>query len=139
MMELLLNAVWAVVSAIAVVGLLRSRRCRFKRKQLLHLGALLCAAVLLFPSISVSDDIHSEPFIVEDSRSIRHTPGAKAPGGVAPLLWLRSASLLLMLPGRPQSWPAIDTSSHFLQTSPILRDVLGRAPPLALAYFGAGV
>jgi hypothetical protein len=125
---------------MAVAGLLRSRRCRFERKQFLHLGALLCAAVILFPSVSVSDDIHSEPFIVEDSRSARHIAGAKAPGGAVPLLWLGIASLLLLLAhGLRQSSLAIDTSSHFLQTSPLLRDLLGRAPPpLALAYRGAG-
>ena len=133
-MELFLNAVWVVVSAMAVAGLLRSRRSQFERKQFLHLGALLCAAVILFPSISVSDDIHSEPFIVEDARSIRHIAGAKAPGGGVPLLWLGTATLLLLLAhGLRQSWAAIDTSNHFLQTSPLLRDLLGRAPPPALA------
>jgi len=138
-MELFLNAVWVVVSAMAVAGLLHTRRCRFERKQFLHLGALFCAAVILFPSISVSDDIHSEPFIVEDSRSTRHVAGAKALGGVVPLLWLGSASLLLLLaPGHRQSWPAIDTSNDFLQTSPLLRELLGRAPPPALPHRGAG-
>ena len=138
-MELFLNAVWLVVCAMAVARLLRNRRSRFERKQLLHLGALLCAAVILFPSISVSDDIHSEPFIVEDSRSIRHIAGAKAPGGAVPLLWLGIASLLLLLAhGLRQSSLAIDTSSHLLQTSPLLRDLLGRAPPLALACRSAG-
>ena len=138
-MELFLNAVWVVVSAMAVTGLLRSRCSRFERKHFLHLGALLCAAVILFPSISVSDDIHSEPFIVEDSRSIRHIDGAKAPGGAVRPLWLGTASLLLLLAhGLRQSSLAIDTSSHFLQASPLLRDLLGRAPPLALACRGAG-
>jgi hypothetical protein len=138
-MELFLNAVWVIVSAMAVAGLLQTRPRRFERKQWLHLGALLCAAIILFPSISVSDDIHSEPFIVEDSRSTRHVGGAKTPGGAVPLLCLGTASWLLLLArGNPQSWQVTDTANSFLQTSPLLRDLLGRAPPFALAHRGAG-
>ena len=138
-MELLLNTAWAVISGLVIAGLLQHRQRRFERKQFLHLGALLCAAVILFPSISVSDDIHSEPFIVEDSRLPRQIAGARVPGGVFTLLWLASiSSLLLLAVGRRQWWLTTEISEDVLHTSPLLGNILGRAPPLALTRLGVG-
>jgi hypothetical protein len=138
-MELLLNAVWAVACGMAIAGLLQSRERRSERTQLLHLGLLLCVAAILFPFISISDDIHNELFIIEDSRSTKHITGAKAPSTIAPLLWLGIASLLLLLGrGGRQSWAVIESCTLFLRTSPCLRSVLGRAPPLVLTFHGLG-
>jgi hypothetical protein len=138
-MELLLNAVWAIACGTAIAGLLQSRERRSERTQLLHLGLLLCVAAILFPSISISDDIHNEPFIVEDSRSTKHIAGAKAPSTIAPLFWLGITSLLLLLcRGRLQSWAVIESRTLFLRTFPYLRDLFGRAPPLVLTYHCAG-
>jgi len=138
-MELLLNAAWAVVSGLVIAGLLQHRQRRLERKLFLHLGVLLCAAVILFPSISVSDDIHSEPFIVEDSSLTRHIAAAKTPGGLVPLLWLASiSSLLLLAAGRRQWRPTTEIPEHILQPSLLPGDILGRAPPLALTCLGVG-
>lgn len=132
-MELFLNAVWVGVWATALGLLLQSSGCQFDRKQFLRVGALLCAAVVLFPFISASDDIHSEPFIVEDSRSGKHVTGARTLSGIIVLLWLAGASLLLLFDTRHrQTLLPVNTSNHFLHTPPLLRDVLGRAPPCAL-------
>lgn len=139
-MELFLNAVWVAIWATAVALLFQSSGCRFDRKRFLRVGVLLCAAVVLFPFISASDDIHSEPFIVEDSRSGKHVTGAKVPGGSILLLWLASASLLLLFDlRRRQTLLPLNPSNHFLDASPLLRDLLGRAPPLALYLRGTGV
>jgi hypothetical protein len=138
-MELLLNAVWAVACGMAIAGLLQSRDCRSERTQLLHLGLLLCVATILFPSISVSDDIHNEPFIVEDSHSTKKIAGAKTPSTITPLFWLGITSFLLLLcRGRRQSWAVLESRTLLLQASPYLRDLFGRAPPLVLTYYGVG-
>jgi len=138
-MELFLNAMWLAIWATALAVLLQSSRCEFDRKQFLRVGALLCAAVILFPFISASDDIHSEPFIVEDSRSGKHVTGAKAPSGIIVLLWLAGASLLLLFdPRRRQTVIPVNAPNHFLHASPLLRDLLGRAPPCALLLRNSG-
>jgi hypothetical protein len=138
-MELLLNAVWVAMWATALALPLQSSSSGFYRKRFLRVGALLCAAVVLFPFISASDDIHSEPFIIEDSRSGKHVTGAKVPGGSILLLWLASASLLLLFDlRRRQTLLPVNPSNHFLDASPLLRDLLGRAPPLALPLRSPG-
>jgi len=138
-MELLLNAVWAIISGLVIARLLEHRQRRFEPKQLLHLGALLCAALILFPSISVSDDIHSEPFIVEDSRLARHIAGAKSFAGAVPLIWLAIiSSPILLATGHRQWWLISEFSETLLRPSPLLRDFLGRAPPAALTTPGVG-
>jgi hypothetical protein len=65
-MEILLNAVWAILAGTAISAFLSSAPAR--RKQfLLAFGALCCALLLLFPSISVSDDLHLQAFVSEDA------------------------------------------------------------------------
>jgi hypothetical protein len=139
-MELLLNAVWVAIWGTALALLFQSSGCGFDRKRFLRVGALLCAAVVLFPFISASDDIYSEPFIVEDSRSGKHVTGAKVPGGVVVLLWLASASLLLLFDlRRRQTVLSVNPTNPFLHASPLLKDLLGRAPPLALYLRATGI
>ncbi len=70
-MELLLNIVWLVVASAAVASWARSRSRATAdpgawRAELFALG---CALVLLFPIISLSDDLQAEPAAVEASRS----------------------------------------------------------------------
>ena len=138
-MELLLNAVWVAIWATALALLFQSSGYGFDRKRFLRVGALLCAAIVLFPFISASDDIHSEPFIVEDSRSGKHVTGARAPGGIIVLLWLGSASLLLLFDHRRRrTLLSVNATNPFLHASPLLRDLLGRAPPLALPLRSPG-
>ena len=68
-MELLLNTIWLVVAAGAFVwwvprpGTIANR---FRGSSLPAL-ALACALVLLFPAISVTDDLHAEQVAMEDS------------------------------------------------------------------------
>ena len=65
-MELLLNIVWALLAGTTISAFLSSAQAQ--RKQfLLALAALSCALLLLFPSISVSDDLHFHAFVTEDS------------------------------------------------------------------------
>ena len=71
-MEVLLNAFWMLIAAaaLAVWGIQEKRpqtsrqRCGALPAQLLALG---CALLLLFPVISLTDDLHSQQAVMEDS------------------------------------------------------------------------
>ncbi len=73
-MEGLLNVLWLVI-ALGVVGLWRTRwsaarASRRRRPSFLHEAmALACALLLLFPVISLTDDLHPAFALAEDSVS----------------------------------------------------------------------
>ncbi len=66
MMELILNAVWFVLSLALIVSWVRRKgdACPPQSRGLVLLGCLL---VLLFPVISITDDLHSEQLAMEDA------------------------------------------------------------------------
>jgi hypothetical protein len=129
MMELFLNAAWVVVCAVGIIGL--GQRRSGWRLQKLFLGALFCAAVTLFPVISASDDIHSPPFMIEDSRSTKHLVSATSAGATSVVLCFGRSGPALLFGGLARyCWPVIETSSSFLQSPLLIQDVLGRAPPV---------
>lgn len=66
-MELLLNIVWLVV-AVGLGTLLALHQRKRKEKVAVLTVALtfVCLAVLLFPPISISDDLHPVKFTIED-------------------------------------------------------------------------
>jgi hypothetical protein len=135
MTELLFNALWFVIAAVAVIALLRNRhRVPEQRQLLLHLGALLCAAAILFPSISLSDDLHFEAFIVEDSKSTKRlTPAVAHTNAIAPLFWFAVAILRLRSVAAYRRWRVSESRSVSYQTPLFNRHLLGRAPPAAPA------
>jgi uncharacterized membrane protein len=61
-MELLLNLVWCLIVAAAAVRFAMSER------RVAVALATLCILALLFPIISVTDDLHSSPALVEAPR-----------------------------------------------------------------------
>lgn len=68
LMELLLNLLWIVVGGGLTAFLLRHRRALVSGYSWSAvLGAALLIAVLLFPAISASDDLHSDLFLFEDA------------------------------------------------------------------------
>ncbi len=86
-MELFLNTLWLALSLLAFALCLRQRRTALKigraeiTRSLLALG---CALVLFFPIISLTDDLHFTPQMMEDSASrkqIRDGANAKAGAG----------------------------------------------------------
>ena len=67
-MELSLNLVWVLVAGGLTVSLLRHWRGRASgRSWASVLTSALFIAVLLFPAISASDDLHSDLFLFEDA------------------------------------------------------------------------
>jgi hypothetical protein len=86
-MELLLNAIWlAVATSLLVVwrlrwlpqlreGLLRNRRRQ-------SFVGLICVLALLFPAISLTDDLHPSVIALTDTKSVyavAHSPDSAGP------------------------------------------------------------
>jgi NADH:ubiquinone oxidoreductase subunit 6 (subunit J) len=137
MTELLFNAVWFVLLFVAVIALLRNRHSvRGRRQLMLHLGTLLCAAAILFPSISLSDDLHFQAFIVEDSKSTKRLSNAVAHANpIASLFWLAVAILALrFLAAYRRRWRVIESCPVSYRTPLFNRHLRGRAPPAIPAY-----
>jgi len=98
----------------------------------LSIGALLCVGMLLFPPISISDDLHQDVFAVEDANSAKKvvvggvhannlSPGALALAVVTALVgafWPSQSYLI-------SSFTPVFSSSLFVSLIPT------RAPPLA--------
>jgi hypothetical protein len=74
-MEIVLNLVWVVV-ALASIAIWKYRwlpsRLHSRNSALPELVALVCALALLFPSISLTDDLHPEIVAVDASSGKRN-------------------------------------------------------------------
>jgi hypothetical protein len=132
--ELFLNILWLALALAAFADLLRlHRRCRNARRLLLPLGALFCAAALLFPSISATDDLHRDAFVVEDSNAIKRVVSAVAHvAPLVPLEWFGICSLAFLLVSRDRKWRLVEIGSTIYSTPLLTSPVLGRAPPATL-------
>jgi len=102
-MELLLNLAWFAIAAAMLGGF--ARRVWPDRRQFwLALAALGCALLLLFPAVSISDDLHTQPFFAEDSSASKRLVNAAVHATpVSQSLWFGCsllAGLLLCLPIR---------------------------------------
>lgn len=75
-MELLLNLVWSIIS-LATIGLWLREHARLPNLRQKHHGlvrgliVLICALAVLFPAISLTDDLHSEVVLMEEWNSSR--------------------------------------------------------------------
>jgi hypothetical protein len=72
-MEVLLNTIWLFVAVGAFVYWRPERNCAGSNNRritsVLAVLALACALLLLFPVISLTDDLHAEQYAMEDSSS----------------------------------------------------------------------
>jgi hypothetical protein len=67
-MELLLNIVWLAVALGLGIGLSLHQRVRIRRPSTLLVAvAIACIIFVLFPAISLSDDLHPVTYATEDS------------------------------------------------------------------------
>src|SRR5581483_9801448 len=125
-MEILLNIVWAMLAGTAISAFLSSAPPR--RKQfLIAFGALCCALLLLFPSISVSDDLHLQAFVGEDANPNKRLVNvAHVSVELATLVFVLSALLasLFRVFGFIRIAAAAPPLSSLLE-----RPIHGRAPP----------
>ena len=129
-MELLLNLVWLGIAGAGMVWHLRSGS-KDGRQFLLALAALACILLLLFPAISISDDLSAMAFVAEDS-----TPGkrlASEAAHVVPLGQLGSLVLLavLLLAGLTRTLWFVGSARDIRSSlTEFHRPVVGRAPPV---------
>lgn len=135
-MELFLNFCWFALVAGAITALLRTHRRGKKVKRLfIALGALLCAAALLFPAISITDDLHFDAFAIEDSNATKRLVNAIAQSApLAAIEWFGIACFNFLLILRQRAWRSIEIASVSYKTPLLISAALGRAPPsLSLA------
>jgi|SRR6185503_2835616 purine-cytosine permease-like protein len=125
-MELLLNVVWVLIGGLALWSFLGSSS-RSQKRFLFALVALFCAVLLLFPAISISDDLHFQAFVSEDSSASKWLPSA-AP--TSPIEYWATLLLAILLALFHRSFWFIRKTKSILRLSTLLdRPVLGRAPP----------
>jgi hypothetical protein len=68
-LELALNFVWLGIScALLVLGIPLIRKQGVARSRLVAAMALVCVLCLLFPVISMTDDLHNTPAVVENKK-----------------------------------------------------------------------
>jgi peptidoglycan/LPS O-acetylase OafA/YrhL len=132
--ELFLNILWFAMAAGALAAFLRKhRRGRKDRRLLLALGALLCAAALLFPAISVTDDLHRDAFVVEDSSAAKRLANAVAhTAPLAAIEWFGICSLAFLLGSQERRWRMVEIGSITYNPPPLSSTIFGRAPPATL-------
>jgi hypothetical protein len=71
MLELVLNAAWLTVGLFAAVAVFSAREDRSRR--LVRVVAVACMLLLLFPVISLSDDLHAPAATLTDASSAGDT------------------------------------------------------------------
>lgn len=132
-MELLLNLVWVLISATLIgCGLAHYRRrsSRFSSRVLV-LCSLVLVAILLFPAISVTDDLSPAIFAVEDSSRRTHS--------IVVLHSAASPVIFALVAPAAHLAPILNCIGRQLLLSPkaptlsvIESSVAGRAPPASL-------
>jgi hypothetical protein len=141
-MELALNLVWLCV---AIVGLkllcgslsraetLSDRPSNHWRK----IVAMSCTLVILFFVISMTDDLHDQEILVEESKSSRILSGLDtspgAPGPVVPLVFLLFSALVCVVPALPAARRLVESSEVLYAAAVDCDRLSGRAPPASLA------
>jgi hypothetical protein len=142
-MELTLNLVWLCV---AIVGLKLlwgslSRAEAHSDRAPSHwrkIVAMSCALVILFFVISMTDDLHDQEILVEESKSSRilsrmdaSSPGV--PGPVVPLVFLLFLALVCVVPALPAVRRFVEHSEDLFPAAIYGARLYGRAPPASLA------
>lgn len=140
-MEFALNAFWVLVGFVSfLLWWPRESRARTSRRNrydsLCRVATLACALVFLFPVISLTDDLHPEPFVVEEGNFSRRALRGKGH---------HHASLISHPPAPPPVYMVLPDLFSFRSvvigsispidtiapTAVLVRPSEGRAPPYA--------
>jgi hypothetical protein len=125
-MELLLNLLWALIAGLALWSF-QGSSSRGQKQLLFALVALFCAILLLFPAISISDDLHFQAFVSEDSSTSKWLLSAVP---TSPIEYWATLLLAILLALFHRSFWFIRKARSILRLSALFdRPVLGRAPP----------
>src|SRR5712664_3101870 len=119
-MELALNLVWVCVAIVGIGLLCRSlsrvaARPNRPASNWRKIVAMSCALVILFFVISMTDDLHDQEILVEESKSSRILSGMDAsspavPGPVVPLVFLLFSALICVVPALPAARRLVESS-----------------------------
>lgn len=133
-MELFLNLLWAFVAVVAAFAVARSISGQPKRRRYVIALATICVLALLFPIISVTDDLHDDVAVLEETSAVRRS---------APVVAHIDASVeaSMVLPFAPACVCQLDLcSTGIASVGPFLRFLDGerlvvavRPPPASLA------
>jgi len=139
-MELLLNAIWLAVATILIVvwrvrWLPQLRACSADRRKWQSFIGLICVLALLFPAISLTDDLHPTEFALADTKSLyaaAHTHDSAGPAtrSHTPVQGffgaIRLARFRIAL--EPDDFAVVSAQAFALRESHCAR-ISGRAPP----------
>ena len=132
-METLLNVLWILIAAGSLVAYIRLTPID-RRHWRLGFVALVCVCILLLPVISVTDDLNSETFTVEDFnvskkllKGAAHLPAISLVDWVA--ISLSAISLAIL---RRRLWSKTEEIAASCPDYPCFPTILARAPPSAL-------
>lgn len=130
-MELLLNIVWLLLGLAAFARCATWASGQPDRKRVVAVAlATSCVVALLFPIISITDDLHDSVAVLEESATLRrtgagtalqHVPQLAAAVAVLASLSVPVLSILIFTSEKTFSLPA----------SPAARVLTLRGPPLA--------
>jgi hypothetical protein len=142
-MELTLNLVWVCV-AIVGIGLLcrslfRAAACPDRpASNWRTIVAMSCALVILFFVISMTDDLHDQEIVVEESKSLRIVPGTGAssqlsPDRMVPIVFLLNFAAAGLTPALPAARRLVEPPELLFVAAIDCDRLCGRAPPASLA------
>ena len=133
-MELLLNLVWITLALGGSLAFEQRRRASARIAQLPYLKALIvlaCVIVLLFPTVSASDDLRPTQAVLEEAtKRIQHVSGPLPQAQSSPFSGMLSVLLalhLLFALVALQAWHPRAIAVRVLQRERIPR--AGRSPP----------
>jgi hypothetical protein len=138
-MELALNLVWLCVAivGIAVQFLVLSRAAVPSDQPPSHWRktiAMGCTLVILFFVISMTDDLHNQEIVIEETKfsRIAHGTGVSpqpSPDRVIPVVFLLSFTAASLNPALPVARRLVEPSELLFTAAVVCDQSCGRAPP----------
>lgn len=130
-MELLLNLVWLALAIAATARCIVWAAGESDRRRIVAVAlATVCVVALLFPIISITDDLHESVAVLEESASLRRI-AVGAAVHAAPLLAVVVALLTgILIPALSIFGFVIEADPSF-RSSPAVSTLTFRGPPLA--------
>ena len=131
MLELVFNSLWIMLALAAIHGWRQQPADhRIRVGHVPTFVALLCALLLLFPSVSISDDLHPADQAMEDctKRTLKGAPSVTHKVAVADHALAANVIGQLCQP-RFSVVDRLLLTAHHLATDAVLPAILGRAPP----------
>jgi hypothetical protein len=138
-MELTLNLVWLCVAivGIAVQFIVLSRAAKPGDQPPSHwrkIIAMGCTLVILFFVISMTDDLHSQELVIEESKSARIASGAgssshASPDRVVPVVFLLSFAAASVTPALSAVRRLVEARELSFAAAIVRAPLCGRAPP----------